>query len=136
MKNLFWALLISLLHCKVFGLSTGGYFAIHAADLRRGGSFFRMASIRLRGGESEVQVPADEISPVEETEPRTSSPMRLGVAGPWFSAVASLFGSVGKFYSSQLDLRPIITKSWTAGFIFALSDYLAQWIEIERRVLV
>lgn len=123
MKNLFWALLISLLHCQILGLSVGGTLSIHARStgLRRGSSLrSTMAVLRLRGGESEVEIPADE----------PEKPRHFGVATvPGFSAIVTLFGSMGKFYSSQLDLRPIITKSWTAGLIFALSDYLAQRIE-------
>lgn len=130
MKNIFCALLISLLHCKVISLSTGGIFSIQAADLRRGSAFSRMAVLRLRGGESEIEIPSDETLTVEETDSKVPSSIHAGVtAEPSFSAISTLFGSIGKFYSSQLDLRPITTKSWTAGLIFALSDYLAQWIE-------
>eukprot|EP00526_Cylindrotheca_closterium_P022581 CAMPEP_0113646918 /NCGR_PEP_ID=MMETSP0017_2-20120614/24808_1 /TAXON_ID=2856 /ORGANISM="Cylindrotheca closterium" /LENGTH=183 /DNA_ID=CAMNT_0000558889 /DNA_START=508 /DNA_END=1056 /DNA_ORIENTATION=+ /assembly_acc=CAM_ASM_000147 len=89
-----------------------------------------MGVLRLRGGESEVEMSADEVVPVEEREPQASSPIQSGLAAiPRFSAIATLCGSMGKFYSAQLEVRPIITKSWTAGFIFALADYLAQQIE-------
>ena len=37
--------------------------------------------------------------------------------------------SFAKFYGNSLAARPIATKSATAGFIFALSDYLAQKFE-------
>ena len=37
--------------------------------------------------------------------------------------------SLGKQYSAALDRAPILTKSITAGCIFALSDYLAQRLE-------
>lgn len=37
--------------------------------------------------------------------------------------------SLGKQYSSALERAPILTKSCTAGVIFALSDYLAQRLE-------
>lgn len=37
--------------------------------------------------------------------------------------------SLGKQYSAALDRAPIMTKSLTAGCIFALSDYLAQRLE-------
>eukprot|EP00536_Pseudo-nitzschia_multiseries_P009695 jgi/Psemu1/201371/e_gw1.278.56.1 len=37
--------------------------------------------------------------------------------------------SLGAFYSKQLELQPILTKSYTAGLIFGLSDFFAQKIE-------
>lgn len=130
MKSMYWALLISLLHCNVAALSAGGIFSIHTPGSRQGTSFPTMTALRLRGGESDVETHADETGSVEETGPRKASQIHSGIASaPGFSAVAAFFGTMGKFYSSQLDLRPIFTKSWTAGFIFALSDYLAQQLE-------
>jgi hypothetical protein len=40
-----------------------------------------------------------------------------------------MFALIGKTYSQQLESRPIMTKSVTAGLIFGLSDLLAQSIE-------
>jgi protein Mpv17 len=37
--------------------------------------------------------------------------------------------ALGKVYGTALEQRPILTKSATAGIIFALSDYLAQRVE-------
>eukprot|EP00535_Pseudo-nitzschia_heimii_P004464 CAMPEP_0197173952 /NCGR_PEP_ID=MMETSP1423-20130617/680_1 /TAXON_ID=476441 /ORGANISM="Pseudo-nitzschia heimii, Strain UNC1101" /LENGTH=289 /DNA_ID=CAMNT_0042622827 /DNA_START=109 /DNA_END=978 /DNA_ORIENTATION=+ len=37
--------------------------------------------------------------------------------------------SFGQCYSRQLEVRPILTKSYTAGLIFGLSDFFAQRIE-------
>lgn len=42
------------------------------------------------------------------------------------STTASLFTSIGDSYSQSLRRNPIMTKSITASFIFALSDYIAQ----------
>ncbi|CAJ1943188.1 unnamed protein product [Cylindrotheca closterium] len=98
--------------------------------MRRGSSVSTMAVLRLRGGEADVEMSADDVIPVEETEAQKSSSTQSGVVSmPWFSAIASTCGSLGKYYSAQLEVRPILTKSWTAGLIFALSDYLAQRIE-------
>lgn len=131
MKGLiFWVLLVALLHYKVVALTSSGIASIHSIDSQRRSSVSRKVMLRLRGGEAGVEMSAEEAIPVEIMETQTQSPVQSGVASiPGFSAIATLCGSMGKFYSTQLELRPIITKSWTAGLIFALSDYLAQRIE-------
>jgi len=40
-----------------------------------------------------------------------------------------LLTSLGRTYAQSLEQRPILTKSVTAGCIFALSDFLAQRLE-------
>jgi hypothetical protein len=45
------------------------------------------------------------------------------------TAMAIPLANFGKAYASSLDARPILTKSVTAGCIFAVSDYLAQRLE-------
>ena len=52
----------------------------------------------------------------------TKSPLFAGAMAP----VASTLASFGASYGASLQARPIVTKSVTAGFIFALSDFLAQ----------
>jgi protein Mpv17 len=49
-----------------------------------------------------------------------------------FPIVSSLL-AFGTFYASSLQSHPILTKSLTAGIIFALSDGLAQKLEGSRR---
>lgn len=41
--------------------------------------------------------------------------------------------SLGKFYSLAIQRAPILTKSVTAGFIFLLSDLLAQRLEMKQK---
>lgn len=48
---------------------------------------------------------------------------------PDFKALMAAISGVGAWYSKSLERNPIIMKSCTAGFIFALSDLLAQKIE-------
>jgi protein Mpv17 len=43
--------------------------------------------------------------------------------------MAASLARVGSFYGNALESSPVLTKSITAGFIFALSDYLAQKFE-------
>jgi len=75
----------------------------------------------------------DEVVGNEEADLAAPVSMQSGAgAVPGISTIATLCGSMGKFYSSQLSIRPIITKSWTAGIIFALSDYIAQRTESEE----
>eukprot|EP00538_Stauroneis_constricta_P001029 CAMPEP_0119552428 /NCGR_PEP_ID=MMETSP1352-20130426/5436_1 /TAXON_ID=265584 /ORGANISM="Stauroneis constricta, Strain CCMP1120" /LENGTH=294 /DNA_ID=CAMNT_0007598669 /DNA_START=31 /DNA_END=915 /DNA_ORIENTATION=- len=79
------------------------------------------AWLSLRGGDQAVS----EVDPdvIDLDAPTTKSPSGLG------AAVLAPLASFGRIYSRQLEARPIFTKSATAGFIFALSDYLAQKIE-------
>ena len=84
--------------------------------------------LTLRGG--------DEVDPVEEQEaaslPVTDTTTVQSTSTPknsQMSMVTTALVSFGQFYGQYLDLYPIRTKSITAGFIFGISDYLAQTIE-------
>lgn len=65
------------------------------------------------------------------TEPKKKS--SLSSSSSVAAAVAflpmSMLTSFGTWYSLSLERRPILTKSATAGVIFALSDYMAQRLE-------
>eukprot|EP00980_Cylindrotheca_fusiformis_P013910 scaffold3618_cov129-Cylindrotheca_fusiformis.AAC.10 len=81
----------------------------------KGGQVSR--ALRLRGGEVEM---------LGENE---KSPPEVSASFLNLSALTSSVAALGKVYNRELELRPIITKSWTAAVIFALSDYFAQRIE-------
>lgn len=76
----------------------------------------------LRGGEEVT--PTDDL-PIEKENPS----MVASAIMPKLSMLTTAFATIGKQYSSQLEQRPILTKSYTAGIIFWLSDFLAQRIE-------
>lgn len=84
-------------------------------------SLSRSALDIARGGHQDG-VAEDEIRP---------APLASKVAGfvPGLAAVGSFATNLGRVYTQQLDQRPILTKSYTAGLIFGLSDYIAQKIE-------
>lgn len=74
----------------------------------------------------ENESPADsETTIATSTKTATATALSPTVVGKAIAALAC----VGKCYSQQLELRPILTKSYTAGLIFGLSDYFAQKIE-------
>ena len=80
----------------------------------------------LRGGQ-EAAIP-----PVEPQSQSQSSNSNRALSEQTTTPVATLaafFVNLGSLYTKQLESRPILTKSSTAGIIFALSDYLAQRIE-------
>mmetsp|Transcript_21879 Transcript_21879/g.60838 ORF Transcript_21879/g.60838 Transcript_21879/m.60838 type:complete len:294 (-) Transcript_21879:632-1513(-) len=95
-----------------------------------------------RGGDQysaalDVDAPM-EVESSAETEP---APARVAntataatVAPPVVAKAMAALTSMGAFYSKQLELFPILTKSYTAGFIFGLSDYFAQKIETSNYV--
>jgi hypothetical protein len=90
-----------------------------------------------RGGELDTDVmDLDE----KETEPSTESKTTTtatatntataaAISPPVIAKAIAALTSVGKCYSLQLELRPILTKSYTAGLIFGLSDFFAQKLE-------
>jgi protein Mpv17 len=49
------------------------------------------------------------------------------------SMVLSSLQSLGHMYAASLASRPIVTKSFTAGILFALSDYTAQQINRDSK---
>ncbi|VEU40542.1 unnamed protein product [Pseudo-nitzschia multistriata] len=70
-----------------------------------------------------------------EAEPVAKVASTKVVAAPCvISKVMATLTSVGACYSKQLESRPILTKSYTAGLIFGLSDYFAQKIESSNDV--
>jgi protein Mpv17 len=116
-------------------------FILHASTSHP--NFWR----KLRGGEQEeVAVVGESDSfgePLllvgEETPPAitmqksedfssSSSPPTKNLA-MMATPVMAFLTTASKFYSQQLEQSPILTKSCTAGVIFALSDYLAQRLE-------
>jgi protein Mpv17 len=56
----------------------------------------------------------------------SSSRLALSAA---LSPISAILATFATFYTQQLSVRPIITKSLTAGIIFMASDYCAQLIE-------
>jgi protein Mpv17 len=55
-----------------------------------------------------------------------AKPMATMASPPESNAFVSLVAQLGSAYADSLSQRPILTKSVTAGIIFALSDYIAQ----------
>jgi protein Mpv17 len=85
----------------------------------------------LRGGEQQeyVESPEENGETLQE-KPATfqEKPATVAAIIPKFSGITTALAFAGKIYCQQLEQRPIITKSYTAGFIFGLSDLLAQRI--------
>ena len=84
----------------------------------------------LRGGQQQQQQQQqqqDDLSLAQGTSSSSSSSTTAmsSVALPLTTAV-TIFA---KHYERLLVSHPIATKSWTAGIVFALSDFLAQRIE-------
>ncbi len=82
-------------------------------------------NLLFRGGDQEAQDSSSSpSSPSAEPLPIKTSTVIPGIA-----VMGSFLGKFGRLYTEQLDKFPIFTKSYTAGFIFGLSDYIAQTIE-------
>lgn len=131
-------LLSPLFCCPSLALST--FAGSRAASRLSVQTPIHQAHLNLRGGEQQgedktTENPATESLPtkfeidqevlenkLEPSIPVTKSLSNAGVFAPMVSTLTS-FGTV---YGTSLQKRPIATKSMTAGFIFALSDYLAQ----------
>jgi len=101
-------------------------------------SFTRRPSLNIRGGDQENENITTEIgssssgTPVSSLSTTTISSTNkssIVVSSPILAKLVHIFASFGSFYSQQLELRPILTKSYSAGIIFGLSDYFAQKIE-------
>jgi protein Mpv17 len=126
-------LLILGLCCPSLAFST---FAGAKASRNVGVSFAssHQTNLFFRGGDQQepdhviheepVVVLAEEV--VAMKEPSTSPLSAVTI--PMFSALSTF----GKAYAASLAARPILTKSATAGLIFALSDYLAQALEKDK----
>jgi len=94
-----------------------------------------------RGGEQDapaVEEPVPDGSLQETNQEATTSSSTSTTAkaastsiasAPVVSKLLGAFAAIGKSYSAHLEMRPILTKSCTAGLIFGLSDLLAQNIE-------
>lgn len=89
-----------------------------------------------RGGELEVDdvdVPSMETETLAESKPTTATATTTASAAAITPSVIgktmAVLATFGQKYSQQLELRPILTKSYTAGLIFGLSDFFAQKIE-------
>lgn len=86
-----------------------------------------------RGGELEtstIDVNAVETESPTETKTTAATSGNTATAAalspPLVGKVIVALTSAGKCYSQQLELNPILTKSYTAGLIFGLSDFFAQ----------
>ncbi|KAL7482750.1 hypothetical protein ACHAW6_008413 [Cyclotella cf. meneghiniana] len=82
------------------------------------------ASVEMMEKSSSFEVDA-ESNLNEPTLARTLHSSMASVVPPLSSALHA----AATFYTRQLSLRPILTKSLTAGIIFGLSDWVAQLIE-------
>jgi protein Mpv17 len=89
-----------------------------------------------RGGELEtgtIDANAVETDSPTETKTTAATPGNTATAAalspPLVGKVIAALTSAGKCYSQQLELKPILTKSYTAGLIFGLSDFFAQKLE-------
>ena len=88
------------------------------------------ASKKLSSPWDTISLPrgGDQSKPNHHPTPETKKQGRL-LGAMTFS---TYFASIGESYSRQLSIHPIATKSLTAGFVFVLSDYLAQLIERKK----
>lgn len=86
-----------------------------------------------RGGELETDVDSMETEASTESISNTATATHTASAAALTPSIAgkaiAVLATFGKRYSQQLELRPILTKSYTAGLIFGLSDFFAQKIE-------
>ena len=84
-----------------------------------------------RGGELETDdIDLDVTETEASTKATTANTATAAAVTPSMAGKAiAVLATVGKRYSQQLELRPILTKSYTAGLIFGLSDFCAQKIE-------
>lgn len=78
------------------------------------------------GGQGQVRGVSSEETPREE---EAGSKDARGMLAAAAALPVSALTSFGKRYALYLEQKPILTKSVTAGFIFALSDILAQALE-------
>lgn len=79
-----------------------------------------------------VEMTESQPAAVEVESAADGSMTKRSVVSPLLSAMAplsSLLKASAAFYTQQLTLRPILTKSLTAGIIFGLSDWCAQLVE-------
>lgn len=129
-----WLLTLSCSNASAFS----PLFSVRANTNKYRQSFLRPA-IFLRGGEDPsasasepLPVPTGEASPVVPQTPPTPAVAPKTTAAltvPGLAAMGNILTTAGRSYTQQLDKYPIFTKSYTAGVIFALSDFIAQKVE-------
>ena len=95
----------------------------------RGGADGSGASATEEAVTDEIEaIEAEVIDPPAIQSPDTVQPPK---PAPTNMVLAPLF-SLGQVYAQQLQVRPMMTKSVTAGLIFTLSDWLAQQLEKDK----
>ena len=108
--------------------------AAAAAQRRRSPAVWKI----LRGGaqeeEEEESRSTSTSSTIDETPPSATTTTSTTAATvlvlpKQLTKITTACASIGKLYLQQLQQNPIVTKSITAGFIFGLSDVLAQKID-------
>jgi protein Mpv17 len=122
-----WLLTLSVSNASAFSPLFSG---------RAHSSFRSNPAIFVRGGDGLPEPTLSEIKPVESpsvvhrSRPTPAFPTTASTTSvPSLAAMASVLTTAGRVYTQQLDQFPIFTKSYTAGVVFALSDYIAQKIE-------
>ena len=121
-----WLLTLSFSNASAFS----SLFSVHIQS-----SFVPKSPLFVRGGEEVHQPTTSETVPVEEPlaikrsrpTPATATTSAFAVSG--LSAMGNVLTTAGRTYTRHLDQYPIFTKSYTAGIVFALSDYIAQKLE-------
>ena len=106
-----------------------------AAQRRRSPAVWKI----LRGGAQEEEeeesrsTSTSTSSTIDETPPSATTTCTTAatvlVLPKQLTKITTACASIGKLYLQQLQQNPIVTKSITAGFIFGLSDVLAQKID-------
>jgi protein Mpv17 len=103
-------------------------------NIPRGGDQETEATITTEMG-STLSSSEEEAAPTSTTTTEFSTnKAAVAVSPSVLTKLVAVFACAGKVYSQQLELRPILTKSYTAGLIFGLSDYFAQRIEGSNEV--
>lgn len=99
-------------------------------NIPRGGDQETEATITTEMGSTLSSSEEEAAAPLSTTTTEFSTnKAAVAVSPSVLTKLVAVFACVGKVYSQQLELRPILTKSYTAGLIFGLSDYFAQRIE-------
>lgn len=86
----------------------------------------KKSSNTLKAKKSDLTYDASSSSSTSTTSFMSSSRLALSSV---LSPLSSILAAFATFYTNQLSVRPILTKSLTAGIIFMASDYCAQLIE-------
>ena len=122
-----WLLTLSFSNASAFS----SLFSVHIHS-----SVAPKTSLFVRGGEEVHQPTTAETGPAEEplvlkrsrpTPATATTSAAFAVSG--LAAMGNVLTTAGRVYTRHLDQYPIFTKSYTAGVVFALSDYIAQKVE-------